>query len=383
MSSDMAQVSELRGDGLLRLGLDTALAGELRELARRSIEANVFYEDWMLLPALRLLRGTSDIRLVCVRNSARTLVAFFPVQILRHGHLGGLKVMRLWRHDYCFLCTPLIDEQHVRQCADALAGWLQSPAAPAAILEFHSCTSDGVFGGSFLPALCARPGWVSDATLATRALLTRSMSTGLSAKHRKDLRRIERRLGELGLLRFSVLQPAQDCEPWIDRFLSLESAGWKGRSRTALDSRNEDRAFFRLVATEAHRRGRLQLLALEVGSVTVAMKCNFLAAPGSFAFKIAYDERYAKYSPGLLLEVFNTQHILMSCPQITWMDSCADPGHFMIERLWPGRRQIGRQVVCGRGLVPRAAVLAAPIYRSVMAMIGRPRRAAAGQEVSA
>jgi len=137
------------------------------------------------------------------------------------------------------------------------------------------------------------------------------------------------------------------------------------------------------VVAEAHRRGRLQLLALEVGSVTVAMKCNFLAAPGSFAFKIAYDERYAKYSPGLLLEVFNTQHILLSCPQIAWMDSCADPGHFMIERLWPGRRQIGRQVVCGRGLVPRAAVLAAPVYRSVMGMIGRPRRAAAGQEVSA
>ena len=70
MSSDMTQVSELRADELLRQGLDTALAGELRELARRSIEANVFYEDWMLLPALRLLRGTSDIRLVCVRNSA-------------------------------------------------------------------------------------------------------------------------------------------------------------------------------------------------------------------------------------------------------------------------------------------------------------------------
>jgi hypothetical protein len=381
----MTQVSELRADDFLRLGRETALADELRDLARCSIEPNVFYEDWMLLPALRLLCGTSDIRLICVRNDAQALVALFPVELVRHGHFGSLKLMRLWRHSYCFLCTPLIHGQHVVQCADALAGWLQSPAAPAALLEFHSCALDGVFGSSFLPALCGRPGWVSDASLATRALLTRGadLSAGFSAKHRKDLRRIERRLGELGPLRFSVLQAADDCEPWIDRFLSLESAGWKGRSRTALDSADEHRTYFRIIAAEAHRQGRLQLLALEAGGAMVAMKCNFLAAPGSFAFKIAYDETYAKYSPGLLLELFNTEHVLTSCPQIAWMDSCADPGQFMIERLWPGRRRIGRQLVCGRGLMPRAVVLAAPVYRSVMGVIRRPRRAAAGRETRA
>ncbi len=376
----MTEVSERGADDFLRLDRETPLAGELRDLARRSIEPNVFYEDWMLLPALRLLRGTADVRLVCVRNSARSLIGLVPMEMVRHRHFRNLKLLRLWRHRYCFLCTPLIDAQHVRPCADALASWLQCGAAPAAILEFHSCALDGPFGKLFLPALGARPGWVSEGSLHTRALLNRNSaeSVGPSGKHRKDLRRSARRLSELGELRFSVLQTAEDCESWINRFLSLEGSGWKGRSGTALDSQDEDRTFFRLVAAEAHRRGRLQMLALEVGGVTVAMKCNLLATPGAFAFKIAFDESYAKYSPGLLLELFNSEHILLRCPQIAWMDSCADPGHFMIERLWPGRRKIGRQAVCGRGLLPRAVVLAAPLYRSVKGMIARPDPAAEG-----
>ena len=39
----------------------------------------------------------------------------------------------------------------------------------------------------------------------------------------------------------------------------------------------------------------------------VAMKCNFLSGAGSFAFKIAFDEAFARFSPGVQLEIDNVQ----------------------------------------------------------------------------
>jgi hypothetical protein len=81
------------------------------------------------------------------------------------------------------------------------------------------------------------------------------------------------------------------------------------------------------------------MLALYCGEHPVAMKCNFLAREGSFAFKIAYDEAFARYSPGTLLELENIREFHRR-PGLQWMDSCAAPEHFMVNRLWLDRRPL-------------------------------------------
>ena len=72
------------------------------------------------------------------------------------------------------------------------------------------------------------------------------------------------------------------------------------------------------------------------------MKCNLTSCDkhGSFAFKIAYDENYSKFSPGVLLELKNIHHLFKQSPPLAWMDSCADPDHPMIDHLWKERRTI-------------------------------------------
>ena len=70
------------------------------------------------------------------------------------------------------------------------------------------------------------------------------------------------------------------------------------------------------------------------------MLINFLAPPGSFSFKIAYDEAYARFSPGVLLELDNLD--LLARGDIDWMDSCAAENHPMIDSLWGERRTIVR-----------------------------------------
>ena len=66
------------------------------------------------------------------------------------------------------------------------------------------------------------------------------------------------------------------------------------------------------------------------------MLATFLSPPGAFAFKTAFDEDFARFSPGLQLQVENLA--LLGDGAIDWCDSCAEPGHSMIERIWMERR---------------------------------------------
>ena len=68
-------------------------------------------------------------------------------------------------------------------------------------------------------------------------------------------------------------------------------------------SSEEDRRFFSRIAREAFARGALSMLALRLDGVPIAMKCNLESGVGAFALKVAFDETYARFSPGVALEV--------------------------------------------------------------------------------
>jgi hypothetical protein len=92
------------------------------------------------------------------------------------------------------------------------------------------------------------------------------------------------------------------------------------------------------------------MLALRLNQRPIAMKCNFLTADGGYAFKIAFDENYRRFSPGVLLELENIRK-LHSNSSIRWMDSCATPDHFMINRLWLDRKPMCTLLVSTRHII--------------------------------
>ena len=191
-----------------------------------------------------------------------------------------------------------------------------------------------------------------------------------SRKARHELRRLERRLAEIGTLEYRELQNRDDAAQWIDAFLELENRGWKGKRGSALACREADRGFFVRWASEAARRGRLMMLALAVGGRTVAMKCNVLAGAGSYAFKITYDEDYARYSPGVLLEMENIRRF-HARGDLQWMDSCADPANWMMNHIWPDRRRIATLVMPGGNF-------AGPLFVRTLPLMQRLKRMALG-----
>jgi CelD/BcsL family acetyltransferase involved in cellulose biosynthesis len=332
------------------------------DLAASALEPNVFYEPWMMMPALQNLGVAKKIlvALVFTADPARTetplLCGLFPLEFGR-GYKGlPVKFLRLWRHKHCFLSTPLIRAGYERRTLEAFFAWLATDARSEALIEFNMLPGAGPFHQALVDYLYSsgKPNRIFDSY--TRALFQPSVDAetylcaALSAKHRKMIRRQERGLSEIGRLEYEALTPNDDAAMWIEEFLQLEASGWKGRESSALASNESERNYLKSIATEAFRRGRLVMLALRLDGRPIAYKLDFLAGRGAFTFKIAFDENYARYSPGMLLEIENIRR-LHAQSRIEWVDSCAHPFNFMFNRLWLARRTI-QNLTVGTGKAP-------------------------------
>ena len=173
--------------------------------------------------------------------------------------------------------------------------------------------------------------------------LQKTLSTGV----RKEYRRQRKRLGELGRLEFRTLQQPREVDEWLEQFLHLEASGWKARAGTALAISASGRAYVREAAQEGFARNQMLMQGLFLDDRPVAMLLSFLTGTGGFTFKIAYDEEFAKFSPGVqvMLDVLGCLH---SDSRHVWMDSCAEPNHPMINRLWRAKGSSIRSGLYGK-----------------------------------
>ncbi len=108
-----------------------------------------------------------------------------------------------------------------------------------------------------------------------------------------------RRLEHEGNVRFEV--QTSDCEEPFKRFLLLESSGWKGRTKSAIASSLVTTRFYTSIVEGLQKRGMLRMYSLHVGAKTIAMQLGFAMNRAYYAPKVAYDETFAHYSPGQLL----------------------------------------------------------------------------------
>jgi Acetyltransferase (GNAT) domain len=369
LAANVARVSEARLSTRLVKSVDDLLPFVQRweTLAATALEPNVFYEPWQVIAALQNLTDAPSLELLLVVDEATDppgLCGVFALQ--RSSTYRGLPLasLRMWQHKYLFLCTPLVSRTHAHGTLNCFLSWLASAEAGCEVMCLQGMRADGPVAHALKLAMSdlKRPHFEEqsfdrallevDAAQDSRAY----MDATLSKKKTKEYRRLVQRLSEQGDMRFEQLQPGADVQPWLDEFLALEASGWKGREGSAFASTEPDRRYFIEIVTQAHARGRLALLALRLEGVAIAMKCNFVGRDGAWSFKIGFEEKYAKYSPGVLLELENIRVAFdersgsdsanLSFP---WMDSCAKPGHPMIDHLWRSSRSITTHVVAAGG----------------------------------
>ena len=336
------------------------------ELAARALEPNPFYESWMLLPAIEAFGLERGFRLVTVWSGER-LDAVLPLERTRGFKGLPLPAFGSWRHRHMLLCTPLVRHDGATETLDALVGWLKTGPEGAEIAGLQYLARDSAFHRAMVEALKdagIRP-LVMDSyqrpVLRRRRDADTYITETISAKDRTELRRRERRLVEQGALSYVALDSGEDVGRWIEEFLQLEASGWKGKEGTALACTEANRRFATEIFTAAHRRGRLQIVGVDLDGKPIARCTSFSAGPGSYAFKPAYHEAYARFSPGIIAEVARIRHF-HGLADVRWMDSFTDAGNTVMSRLWSDRITI-ESIAFGARIAGALTVAAWPVVR--------------------
>lgn len=327
-----------------------------RELSARAIEPNPFFDPDYVLPLARGLGLSAELGLLVVPDGEGWM-ACMPVQRSRGWHRIPATGLTSWRGHplYGLLGTPLV----AAETAEASLAALVEAAArltPAAFAAFEWVGCDGPLWDLITPALERHSPDPVPFERFERAVLKRRgrptyLEETLSSKRRRELRRQMRQLGEELGGEPIVIDRAGD-ESAYDEFVALEAASRLGPSGTVIAADPDHHSFFGEMCRAFASRDALQMLTLVVEGQTVAMKCNLLAGEMIFCFKIAFDERWARFSPGILLEV-EMVRIFHESPGVEMIDSCADAGNPMINRLWPDRRPLATVLLPAAGLKGR------------------------------
>ncbi|HTM94808.1 MAG TPA: GNAT family N-acetyltransferase [Croceibacterium sp.] len=330
-------------------------------LAARAAEPNPFFESWSLLPALRALDPTGEVELLIVEGNGM-LAGLMPVRRERSYYGRRLPHVRGWIHANAFLGVPLVARGSETAFWQALLTWCDAQASGSLFLHLAEIPLDSPLNAALAVELRRQHRQGAVVMREDRALLQSSLGAeeyyeaSLSGKKRKELRRQHNRLAEEGDLTFERRRDCAGIDQWIADFLALEADGWKGKAGSALASDRATAALFAETAAEAARLGRLERLTLTLDGKPIAMLANLIAVPGAFSYKTAFDERYARFSPGVLLQRENLA--LLDDGEVRWCDSCAASGHPMIDHIWRERRAIGRLSIAIGGPLRRIAFTA-------------------------
>ena len=310
-------------------------------------------------------------------KSPPQIVGIFPFE--RFSSFRGIPVRtwKLWKHLYCFHCVPLVRKGYAPEVFETLFGWAREDRNAPRLMKWAGITAEGPLYQALLDSLRSWGNSFSPIDTYNRALFRPAAdaeaycAAAMTCHNRQEQRRQRRRLEELGKLEFRSLTKKEDVDAWVDIFLEMEACGWKGEEHTALAAEKQHAEYFRRISHAAFDRGKLMMLGLFLDNRPIAAKCNFKSGEGSFAFKIGFDESLSKFSPGVHLELENIR-IAHEILELKWMDSCAAPTHFMINRLWKDRRTVQKLLISTGRRWSELIVGAIPFWRGLKRFVMGP-----------
>ncbi|WP_332680761.1 GNAT family N-acetyltransferase [Bosea sp. (in: a-proteobacteria)] len=283
-----------------------AMQADFADLCRRAEAPNLHMAPAAIAAALPgRVKQANDIVILCAEGSGSGLLGVWAFRRMRNVHTGFAAMLQSPLVPlYEVSSAPVLDRDRAGPVALALLRFIADAGDLPKILRLPLLPVEGVAFAA-LQAACAgtgstlhrfeswaRPMAIPAAGDDAQTYLRRAL--GHSYKKRLQQHRLLERAGTLQLARHRGAEVAAALE----RFLSLEAAGWKGRNGTALAKLPADAAYFReTVARFAEAdMARIDLLLLDDAPIAAGVLVDF--AGQAHFLKIAYDERLARLSPG-------------------------------------------------------------------------------------
>jgi len=322
------------------------------DLVTRALEPNVFLEPAFAIPLFQHCQNQKKLGFLLTWVQAAT----DP----RHELIGLLPLALPLRSFSCFargvahpqapLGTPLFDRDEGQKALRHMAVWMRDhhPRLRGLMLSHLPC--QGPVFTLIETHATAMHGKLSLFNMHERAALKKTAEAGafpngfISTKRRNNYRQQRRQLSRTGEVTYQTVSSPADVSRAAEAFLSLELKGWKGERKTALLATSSGAAFFRAMTRALASEGKCRIDSLELADIPIAMGVALKSGASGYFWKTAYDEQFARFSPGVQLTLELTQAQLAQT-DITSTDSCAVSNHPMIDHIWRDRISIANVLI--------------------------------------
>ena len=313
-----------------------------RQLTKKCSWRNPCYEPEFLIPLIKH-RGDPSVRVLVVEGKhpeggPYTLKGLMPLVDQRFYKLP-FSCVGAWRPDESFDSTPLLDADHANSAFSTMLRMLSSTGVRLLVFDTVSASHD--FDRVLIAGLKELGLSVFPRDHFSRAALTpcgsadEYLQNSLSKNRRKKAKKLLKKLEQRGEVEFAFAQDPAKIHHWAHDFVDLEARGWKGTQETAIASRSDSLAFFLEMADRYGDQRAIRFGRLTLDSTPIAMLVDIASEKHVSAYKTTYDEAFAEYSPGFLLELQNVRWLHdLGC---TVCDSCTDPNNKMINGLYDKR----------------------------------------------
>jgi CelD/BcsL family acetyltransferase involved in cellulose biosynthesis len=333
------------------------IVAEWRALAARALEPNVFYEPAFALAAAPVFGRDAGAVLVWSGENPPRLLGFFPGRIERRRYGLKLPILVGLTHPYGPLGVPLVEREAAAPVIAAYLAHLAADPALPGLLLLPFLPADGPFAAALDAILRRAQMPAADFNRHQRALLAPTgerqlyVEQAIGQHQHKELRRHLRRLSDSGAVLFTAAKESTAVAGALEEFLRLEASGWKGRAGTATADHEDLHRFIREAVYGLAAEGKASINRILVDGRAIAATIVLRSGRGAWFWKIAYDESFARFSPGVMLSVELTEELLEDT-SLAGADSCATANHPMIDHLWRERLALCDRLLAVRPQAP-------------------------------
>lgn len=332
------------------------VSNEITNLAANSVESNIFFEPQFLQAGIQRIED-KGVMLACLweGNPGSQKLRFMMPLVSRRAGLPRHRVLRSFAHHFAPLGTPLLHRDYATESAENLLRLLGDPnlevppiiafdqqriAGPTVEILRQAADNLGLAHKSVLGYQRAQLCPLDVENADPQIFLKQS----IGKKRHKEYARLLRRLNDKGTLSFKIARTNNDVLDAIEGFLTLEARGWKGRSGTALYSLKEIAAFSRQAISALAKVNRCEIHTMNLDNKIIAALVCFKLNGEYFTWKIAFDEDYDSFSPGVQIMLHASAHWL-SLKSFKNADSLAAANHKMIDHLWRNHLELATLLI--------------------------------------